>query len=99
MMASVFKKTATKPLPVNAEIITRKGKRLARWKDGRGKNRTAAVTTGRDGTDRIVAFDSCLQAAAPADRVPGQANGPDRSTSLSDCRMTREKWTDNGAES
>ena len=53
-MASVFKKTATKPLPVNAEIITRKGKRLARWKDGRGKNRTAAVTTGRDGTDRIV---------------------------------------------
>jgi len=53
-MASVFRKTATKPLPPNAAIITRKGERLARWKDGRGKNRTAAVTTGRDGTDRIV---------------------------------------------
>ena len=25
--------------------------------------------------------------------------GPDRSTSLSDRPMTREKWTDNGAES
>ena len=53
-MASVFRKTATKPLPANAEIIIRKGERLARWKDSRGKNRTAAVTTGRDGTDRIV---------------------------------------------
>ena len=53
-MASVFRKTATKPLPKNAEIFTRKGERFARWKDGRGKNRTAAVTIGRDGTDRIV---------------------------------------------
>ena len=53
-MASVFRKTSTKPIPVNAEIITRKGERLARWKDCRGKNRTAAVTKGRDGTDRIV---------------------------------------------
>ena len=31
--------------------------------------------------------------------VPGQANGSDRSTSLSDRPMTREKWTGNGAES
>jgi len=31
--------------------------------------------------------------------VPGQPNGPDRSTSLSDCPMTREKWTDIGKES
>ena len=31
--------------------------------------------------------------------VPGQAIGPDRSTSLSDRPMTREKWTGNGAES
>ena len=53
-MASVFRKTVTKPLPANAEIIIRKGERLARWKDVRGKNRTAAVTTGRDGSDRIV---------------------------------------------
>lgn len=40
-MASVFRKTATKPLPKNAEIFTRKGERFARWKYGRGKNRTA----------------------------------------------------------
>jgi hypothetical protein len=32
-------------------------------------------------------------------RVPGQANGPDRSTKLSDRSMTRKKSTDNGAES
>jgi len=30
---------------------------------------------------------------------PRQEGGPDRSTSLSDRPMTREKWTDNGAES
>lgn len=35
-MASVFRKTATKKLPANAEIIIRKGERFARWKDGRG---------------------------------------------------------------
>lgn len=53
-MGTVFHKTATKPLPDSAELITRKGDRLARWKDGRGKARTAPLTTGRDGSDRIV---------------------------------------------
>ena len=53
-MATVYRKTVTKPLPENAEIITRKGERLARWKDGRGKTRTAPLTTGRDGSGRIV---------------------------------------------
>lgn len=53
-MATVFRKTVTKPLPTNAEIFTRKGERLARWKDRRGKNRTAPLTTGRDGSDRII---------------------------------------------
>jgi hypothetical protein len=27
--------------------------RLARWRDGKGKLRTAPLTTGKDGTDRI----------------------------------------------
>ena len=53
-MASVFRKTATRPLPDRAEIFTRKGDRFARWKDRHGKTRTAPLTIGRDGSDRIV---------------------------------------------
>ena len=53
-MGSVFKKTATKRLPAGAKIIVRKGERLAEWIDAKEKRRTAPVTTGRDGTDRIV---------------------------------------------
>ena len=52
-MGIVFKKTVTRPLPPDAEIITRHGERLARWRDGKGKTRTAPVTTGKDGADRI----------------------------------------------
>ncbi len=36
-MASVFRKTVTKPAPGGAEIIVRKGQRLARWKNGQGR--------------------------------------------------------------
>ena len=43
-MGSVFKKSVTKPLPDGAEIITRKGEKLARWKDAKGKTRTAPLT-------------------------------------------------------
>jgi integrase len=50
----VFKKTATRPLPPEAEIFVRKGDRFARWKDRRGKTRTAPLTVGRDGSERIV---------------------------------------------
>ena len=53
-MGTVFKKTATKPLPAGVELFTKNGERLARWKPSKGKTRTAPVTTGRDGTDRIV---------------------------------------------
>jgi integrase len=52
-MGSVFKKTVTRPLPPGAEFIVRQGVRLARWRDGKGKIRTAPVTTGKDGTERI----------------------------------------------
>src|SRR5262245_41247055 len=51
---SVLKKQVTKALPLGAEIVVRKGERLARWKDAKGKKRTAPLTTGRDGKDRIV---------------------------------------------
>jgi len=53
-MGTVFRKTATKPLPAGAKIIVRKGQRLAEWLDTRGKRRTAPVTVGKDGTDQIV---------------------------------------------
>ena len=53
-MGTVYRKRTTRVLPGDAEIITRKGERIARWKDGRGKSRSAPVTSGRDGSDRIV---------------------------------------------
>jgi hypothetical protein len=52
-MGSVFKKIVTRPISPEAEIITRRGERLARWRDGKGKTRTARLTTGKDGAERI----------------------------------------------
>jgi integrase len=52
-VGTVFRKTFTKPLPPGAEVFTRKGERFARWKDRRGKSRTAPLTVGKDGTDRL----------------------------------------------
>jgi integrase len=54
IMGTVYKKTATKALPAGAKIIVRKGQRFAEWKPAKGKTRTAPVTVGHDGTDRIV---------------------------------------------
>jgi integrase len=53
-MGTVFKKTFTKPLPAGAETFVRKGERLARWKDRRGKTRTALLTVGKNGSERII---------------------------------------------
>jgi integrase len=53
-MGTVFKPTVTKPLPAGAETFVRKGRRLARWRDRKGKTRTAPLTEGKDGSDRIV---------------------------------------------
>jgi integrase len=53
-VGTVFKKQVTRPLPPGAEIFTRKGERFARWKDRRGKTRTAPLTVGQDGSDRIL---------------------------------------------
>jgi len=52
-VGTVFKKTVTKALPAGAETFVRKGERFARWKS-KGKTRTAPLTTGNDGADRIV---------------------------------------------
>ena len=53
-MGTIYKKTFTKPLPHGAETFARNGSRFARWKDRKGKSKTAPLTTGRDGSDRIV---------------------------------------------
>src|SRR3954452_6923913 len=52
-MGSVFKKSVTRPIPPGAAVVTRQGVRLARWRDGRGRVRTAPLTTGKGGTDRV----------------------------------------------
>jgi len=43
-MARMFRQTYTKPLPEGAEIFTRKGKRYARFKSGKGNTVTAPLT-------------------------------------------------------
>ena len=48
-MGTVFKKTYTKALPADADLITRKGERLARWKDAKGKTRTVPTTIPETG--------------------------------------------------
>jgi integrase len=53
-VGTVFRKQVTRPLPPGAEILVRKGERLARWKDRKGKTRTAPLTVGKDGSERIV---------------------------------------------
>ncbi len=52
-MASVYRKSYTKPLPAGAETFSRAGEKHARWKDHAGKPRTARVFTGRNGAPRI----------------------------------------------
>jgi integrase len=53
-VGTVFKKQVTRPLPPGANIFVRKGERFAKWKDRRGKIQTAPLTTGKDGTERIL---------------------------------------------
>ncbi|MFM9962946.1 MAG: tyrosine-type recombinase/integrase, partial [Planctomycetaceae bacterium] len=48
-MGTVFKRTATKPLPVGAEFFSRKGQRLAKWQDSKGRTRTASVIVPTEG--------------------------------------------------
>jgi integrase len=53
-VGTVFRKTATKSLPDDAELFARKGEQFARWRDAKGRVRTAPITKGRDGNLRIV---------------------------------------------
>ncbi len=46
-MASVFKRSKTKPIPTGARIIDRKAGPIAEWVDGQGRRRTAPLTDDR----------------------------------------------------
>jgi hypothetical protein len=53
-MGTVYRETFTKPLPTGAKVSIRKGQRFAQWRDSKGKTRTAPLTIGKDGSERIV---------------------------------------------
>ena len=42
-MAHLRKTPYTKPIPPGAEIVTRKGEKYARWKDSRGRTKSAPL--------------------------------------------------------
>ena len=52
-MGAVYRETYTKPLPDGAELFTRNREPFAKWRDRRGKRRTARVATGNGRSDRI----------------------------------------------
>jgi len=43
-MATIYRKTYPVPMPPDAEIIERRGRRMARWMDGNGNVKTAPVS-------------------------------------------------------
>ncbi len=52
-MATVYRKKIIRPMPDGGEIVTRRGRQMVQWRDGRGKNRTAEIAVGKDGVVRI----------------------------------------------
>jgi hypothetical protein len=48
-MSRVFNPTVYKPLPPGAEVVNRKGQRIAKWTDKRGRMRTAPVAVPKRG--------------------------------------------------
>ncbi len=53
-MSTVYKKQFTMRLPEGAEVFTRGGAEWARWKDRTGKRREGRITTGKDGSRRVL---------------------------------------------
>ncbi len=53
-MGTVYREQYTAPLPKDAELLTVKGEQVARWKPTKGRAKSAPVTTGKDGSLRIV---------------------------------------------
>jgi integrase len=61
-MGSLRRQTVTKPLPPDAVVIVRKGKRLAQWTGRNGTCREAEVVVGSDGNERIRVTNEIWQA-------------------------------------
>lgn len=53
-MASIFRRTYKRPIPDGAEILTRKGQRIARWKDKRGRTKSAPLA--EDGKQIVLEY-------------------------------------------
>jgi integrase len=53
-MASVFRRTYKRPIPPAAEIVVRKGVRLAKWKDKHGRIHTAPLS--QDGKEIVLQY-------------------------------------------
>lgn len=53
-MGTVFKKTFTKPIPPDAEIVTKSGEQFARHRNSKGKLVSSLLTTGKDGSPRML---------------------------------------------
>ncbi len=52
-VGTVFRKTVTRPIPKNAERLTKNAEPFASWRDRSGKRRTARIIVGKDGSERI----------------------------------------------
>ncbi len=90
-MATVFRKTYTKPMPEGVGLLTRKRQRFARWKDGRGRIQRAELS--EDG--RKVVIESPVWYASYRD-----ADGVERrvSTGCRDEQTARQVLADLLAE-
>lgn len=53
-MACILRPTQTKTLPPSAEVFDRKGERYAKWKDAKGRTRTAKITTTNQGARVVI---------------------------------------------
>lgn len=51
-MATVYRKTYTRPIPAGASILTHRGRQCARWADPRGRMKTVPLT--EDGTKLLL---------------------------------------------
>ena len=70
-MGSLFRPTFTKPLPPDAELVEKNGERFARFRV-RGRLRTVRVTTGADGSPRLLVESADLHREVPRPRRPGR---------------------------
>jgi hypothetical protein len=53
-MGTVFRKQTTRALPAGTKTFAKRGRRFARWTAKDGKTRTAPVTVGQNGSERVV---------------------------------------------